>query len=154
MPSLEKIFADIPTQQGYMARNISNASYGKAMSYVPIISGFLASTIYTTTGEVVTLGATAPYAYEVEHGIPATVAEGDYIATVKRHRRKTKAGRVLVKAHKKVYKGGKPIMYGGRWVTQKTTEGRPGQFFLKRALEEAITDSIEDYLSSLGATRV
>lgn len=152
--TIQEVIDNVNAQSNYLGRNISNAAYQRASNYVPIITGFLHDSIESQAqGNIVTLNAWAPYAYEVEFGIPGQEITGPYQAVTKAHKRKTATGTKKIRRHTKVYQGQKPVKVGDRWITVSSSEGRQGKFFLKRALEESIGEAIDILITTVGGRR-
>ena len=144
----------IDTLNQRLSRDMGKAAFAKARQTCPVQTGDLYDSLYvniTRTG--FELGATVSYASDVEEGTPPVTVAGSYTGKWKRHKRRTKNGTTTVRGHTKTFKGKKPVKVGGQWRTLSSSPGREGTFFMKKALEAAIEETIEKGLQSLGASK-
>ena len=147
--------------QKRLPRDIGNAALSKARQTCPVQSGDLFRSLYVniTVGGV-ELGATVPYASDVEEGTQPVMVAGSYTGKWKRHKRRTKFGTTTVRGHTKTFEGKKPVEISGEtqrsaqeWRTRGATSGRTGIFFMRKAMDYAMKEGIERFLESLGATK-
>ena len=106
------------------------------------------------------LGATVPYASDVEEGTQPVMISGSYTGKWKRHKRKTKNGTTTVRGHTKTFSGKKPVEISGaaerssqEWRTRGVTSGREGTFFMKKAVDSSMKEVLEKFMASIGATK-
>ena len=121
-------------------KDAGTAALAIAKAKCPIQSGDLYNSLYveiTSTGFI--LGATVPYASDVEEGREAELISGTYKTTRKRHTRTSKNGvRFKVAAHSITYNGSRPIQFGTEWATVSEVIRREGTHFMENASMEAI----------------
>ena len=128
--------------------------YTKAQSNVPVVTGQLkASGNYTPYQDGFGVMYTAPYAEDVEFGVNGRKATAaldtglsGHHAMIPRHTRRTKKGKVSVKAHVKRFIGSKPVrLKDGTWKTFNLgaeTLVFKGRHFLGNALEEVFGERL------------
>ena len=147
--------------QKRLPRDIGNAALSKARQTCPVQSGDLFRSLYVniTVGGV-ELGATVPYASDVEEGTQPVMVAGSYTGKWKRHKRRTKNGTTTVRGHTKTFEGKKPVLINGaversaqEWRTYGRTSGREGTFFMQKALESSVEEAMEKIMASIGATK-
>jgi hypothetical protein len=144
-----------------LPRDIGKAALNKAHDTCPIMSGDLYRSIYLDIkASGFTLGATVPYASDVEEGVEPVTVTGSYTSKTKRHKRKTKNGTTTIRGHTKTYKNQKPVEISGSaersaqvWRTRGLTSGREGTFFMQKALESSVEEVMEKFMASIGATK-
>jgi hypothetical protein len=144
-----------------LPRDIGNLALDKARQTCPVQSGELYRSLYVDINPSgFELGATAPYASDVEEGVEAVMIAGSYTGKWKRHKRRTKNGTTTVRGHTKTFEGKKPVLVNGEserskqeWRTRSANSGREGTFFMKKALESSIDEAIEKFMASIGATK-
>jgi hypothetical protein len=144
-----------------LPRDMGKAALDKARQTCPVQSGDLYRSLYVdikTSGFV--LGATVPYASDVEEGVEPVVVTGSYTSKTKRHKRKTKNGTTTIRGHTKTYKNQKPVEISGAadrsaqvWRTRGVASGREGTFFMQKALESSVEEVMEKFMASIGATK-
>jgi len=145
----------VSTLKQRLPRDIGNAALDKARNTCPIQTGELYRSLYVEI-DGFELGATVPYASDIEEGTPPVMVAGSYTGKWKRHRRRTKNGITTIRGHTKTFQGKKPVLINpttNEWRTQGVSAGRPGTFFMKKALEASIKEQLEKVLESLGATK-
>ena len=144
-----------------LPRDMGKATLDKARQTCPVQSGDLYRSLYVDikTASFV-LGATVPYASDVEEGTEPVMVAGSYTGKWKRHKRKTKNGTIIVRGHTKTFEGKKPVLINGaversaqEWRTRGATSGREGTFFMKKALESSVEEVMEKFMASIGATK-
>ena len=144
-----------------LPRDIGNTALNKAYETCPVQSGDLYRSLYLDiTASGFTLGATVPYASDVEEGVEPVTVTGSYTSKTKRHKRKTKNGTTTIRGHTKTYKNQKPVEISGAadrsaqvWRTRGLTSGREGTFFMQKALESSVEEVMEKFMASIGATK-
>ena len=151
----------IEVLQKRLPRDIGNAALGKARNTCPIQSGDLYRSLYVDIqSDGFELGATVPYASDVEEGTPAVSVSGSYTGKWKRHKRRTKNGTTIVRGHTKTFEDKKPVEQSGEtnrnaqiWRTRSATARREGTFFMKNAVESSVVESVNKIMASIGATK-
>ena len=151
----------IEALQKRLPRDIGNAALAKARQTCPVQSGELYRSLYVDIqSDGFELGATVPYASDVEEGTPAVSVSGSYTGKWKRHKRRTKNGTTLVRGHTKTFEGKKPVEQSGEtnpnaqiWRTRSATARREGTFFMKNAVESSVVESVKKIMASIGATQ-
>jgi len=144
-----------------LPREIGKSAFAKAKDTCPVQSGDLFRSIYMDVNhDGFELGATVPYASDVEEGTQAVMISGSYTGKWKRHKRKTKNGTTTVRGHKKTFSGKKPVEISGaversaqEWRTRGVTSGRVGTFFMKKAVDSSMKEVLEKFMASIGATK-
>ena len=144
-----------------LPRDIGNLALSKSRDTCPIISGDLFRSLYVDIKkDAFELGATAPYASDVEQGTQSVMVAGSYTGKWKRHKRRTKFGTTTVRGHTKTFEGKKPVLINGEsersaqeWRTYGRTSGREGTFFMQKALESSVEEAMEKIMASIGATK-
>ena len=147
----------IEALQKRLPRDIGNAALAKARQTCPVQSGDLYRSLYVDIqSDGFELGATVPYASDVEEGTPAVSVSGSYTGKWKRHKRRTKNGTTIVRGHTKTFEDKKPVEQSGEtnrnaqiWRTRSATARREGTFFMKNAVESSVVEMLE----SIGATK-
>ena len=149
--SLKQVMATLTTR---LNRDIGNAALAKSRETCPMQTGDLFRSLYVDiNAEGFELGATVPYASDVEEGTPPVNVGGSWTGKWKRHKRHTKNVTTTIGGHTKTFKGKKPVNVNGQWLTLSSSPGREGIFFMKNAMEAAIEENIEKVLQSLGASK-
>jgi len=151
----------IEVLQKRLPRDIGNAALAKARQTCPVQSGELYRSLYVDIqSDGFELGATVPYASDVEEGTPAVSVSGSYTGKWKRHKRRTKNGTTIVRGHTKTFEGKKPVEQSGEtnrnaqiWRTRSATARREGTFFMKDAVESSVAEVVEKIMASIGATK-
>jgi len=151
----------IEVLQKRLPRDIGNAALAKARQTCPVQSGDLYRSLYVDIqSDGFELGATVPYASDVEEGTQAVTVSGSYTGKWKRHKRRTKNGTTLVRGHTKTFEGKKPVEQSGEtnrnaqiWRTRSATARREGTFFMKNAVESSVAEVVEKIMASIGATK-
>jgi hypothetical protein len=144
-----------------LPRDIGKLALDKARQTCPVQSGELYRSLYVDINSSgFEFGATVPYASDVEEGTQPVMVAGSYTGKWKRHKRRTKNGTTIIRGHTKTFEGKKPVLINGasaksaqEWRTRGATSGREGTFFMKKALESSIEESIEKFMASIGATK-
>jgi len=144
-----------------LPRDIGNAALEKARQTCPVQSGDLYRSLYVDIkSDGFELGATVPYASDVEEGTQSVMIAGSYTGKWKRHKRRTKNGTTTVRGHTKTFEGKKPVLINGEversaqeWRTRGATSGREGTFFMKKAVESSAVEVINKFMASIGATK-
>ena len=127
----------------------------------PVQSGDLLPSLYTErTQSSVTLGSPLDYAEGVENGRPEVNVSGTYVSKVRRHKRRTKRGKVTVRAHTKTFNNMKPVLISGDqsgedtegvgqssranqvWRTLSSSPGTEGTHFMQNALNKAGAETL------------
>ena len=111
---------------------------------VPVITGKLQrSGSYQGSFNGFKITYNTDYAKDVEFGREAKTQTEPWEQVVPAHVRRTKKGRVRVKAHTKQYTSGKPVlMPDGQWKTFNTTKAIKGKHFLTGAMDEIFTKAL------------
>ena len=156
--SLKQVLAVIKDR---LPRDIGNLALAKARDTCPVQSGDLYRSLYVTiNNNGFELGATVPYASDVEEGVEPVMIAGSYTGKWKRHKRRTKNGTTTVRGHTKTFDGKKPVLINGasersaqEWRTYGRTSGREGTFFMQKALESSVEEAMEKIMASIGATK-
>ena len=149
------------TLSARLPRDIGNAALAKARQTCPVQTGDLYRSLYVDIkSDGFELGATVPYASDVEEGTPAVSVSGSYTGKWKRHKRRTKNGTTIVRGHTKTFEGKKPVELSGEtkrnaqiWRTRSATARREGTFFMKDAVESSVAEVVEKIMASIGATK-
>ena len=147
--------------QKRLPRDIGNLALAKARDTCPVQSGDLYRSLYVTiNNNGFELGATVPYASDVEEGVAPVMIAGSYTGKWKRHKRRTKNGTTIVRGHTKTFEGKKPVLVNGalerskqEWRTRGVTSGREGIFFMKNAVESSVAEAMDKFMASIGATK-
>jgi len=146
---VETLFKRLP-------RDIGNATLARARDTCPIQTGELFRSLYVNINtDGFELGATVPYASDVEEGTPAINVSGKYVSKIKSHKRKTKNGTTTVKGHTKTFEGNKPTLVNpttNEWRTIGSSPGKKGTFFMHNAVKDSLAEQLEKTLRSLGGT--
>ena len=137
-----------------LPRDIGNAALDKARNTCPMQTGDLYRSLYVEINtDGFKLGATAPYASDVEEGTEPVTVGGSWTGKWKRHKRHTKNGTTTIGGHTKTFKGKKPVNVNGQWRTLSSSPGRTGTFFMKNALESSMDEAMDKIMASIGATK-
>ena len=154
-----------------LPKHCSKAALQKARKNCPINTGELYDSLYVDiTKKGFILGASADHADEVENGRDEIIVPGTYVAKIKRHKRKTKNGKIIVRAHVKKYTGMKPVLINAAdqegedtegtatstrsaqvWRTLRSQPAREGIYFMRDAADEAVVEGLKALFKSLGA---
>lgn len=153
--SISSLMTDLSKR---LPRNIGEAALGKAQATCPIQTGDLYSSLYiNVSGQTVELGASVPYAPDIEFGRDAVVVGGQWKGKWKRHKRQNKnGGTTTVRGHVKTFNKKKPVLISpstNEWRTLGNSPAREGTFFMQKALEAAIAEAIEKELRYIGAKK-
>ena len=110
---------------------LGRVALANAKATCPVQSGDLLNSLYTnSTKNSVTLGSPLDYAEHIEEGRPQVNVSGTYVSKVKRHKRRTKRGKVTVRAHTKTFQNMKPVLLSGEAgkddATWRTLSSSPG----------------------------
>jgi len=137
-----------------LPRDIGNAALAKSRDTCPVQTGDLYRSLYVNiASDGFELGATVPYASDVEEGTTPVNVGGSWTGKWKRHKRQTKNGTTTITGHTKTFKGKKPVNVNGQWRTLSSSPGRTGTFFMKNALESSIDEAMAEIMASIGATK-
>jgi len=134
-----------------LPRDIGNDSLNRAQNTCPVQTGELFRSLYVKINtDGFKLGATVPYASDVERGTQPVNVGGSWTGKWKRHKRHTKNGTTTIAGHTKTFKGKKPVNVNGQWRTLSSSPGREGTFFMKNAVSEALSKGLKKALRSMG----
>ena len=144
-----------------LPREIGKTALAKARDTCPIQTGDLYRSLYVDiNNNGFELGATVPYAADVEEGTQSVMIAGSYTGKWKRHKRKTKNGTTTIRGHTKTFDNKKPVLMNGaversaqEWRTRGNSSGRAGTFFMKKALESSVEEVMDKFMASIGATK-
>ena len=137
-----------------LPRDIGNAALAKAQNTCPVQTGDLFRSLYVKINtEGFELGATVPYASDIEEGTQPVMITGSWTGKWKRHKRQTKNGTTTIGGHTKTFKAKKPVYVNGQWKTLSSSSGREGTFFIKNALESSMDEAMAKVMASIGATK-
>ena len=116
---------------------------------VPVMTGALkASGRVRTFSNGFEIQYTTAYARDVEFGrTDGSAVQKPWVQNVPAHVRRTKNGRVRVKAHQKEYTSGKPVqMPDGSWRVFTASPQTAARLFLTKAVEEILTPAFSQNL--------
>ena len=148
-----------------LLKRLEKVALANAKQTCPVASGDLLNSLYVSrTAKGVTLGSPLEYAEQIENGRPQIDVSGTYVSKVKRHKRRTKRGKVTVRAHTKTFQNMKPVLISGDesgedtegvgqstranqvWRTLSSSPGTEGTQFMQKALDYARTEVIGDHV--------
>ena len=148
-----------------ISQRVEKVALAEARRTCPVQSGDLLASLYTENrGDSIVLGSPLDYAEEIENGRPQIDVSGTYVSKVKRHKRRTKRGKVTVRANTKTFQNMKPVLISGDesgedtegvgqstranqvWRTLSSSPGTEGTQFMQKALDYARTEVIGDHV--------
>ena len=146
-----------------LLKRLEKVALANAKQTCPVASGDLLNSLYVSrTAKGVTLGSPLEYAEQIENGRPQIDVSGTYVSKVKRHKRRTKRGKVTVRAHTKTFQNMKPVQISGDesgedtevvgqstranqvWRTLSSSPAIEGTHFMANALETAKAEVFKD----------
>ena len=144
-----------PTQQQALEdlitssfKSLGSSIFAESQRRVPVVTGALkasGSIAFDTNG--FSIEYDAPYARSVESGgrySKGAVDDQPWTQEVPSHWRKTKKGRVRVKAHTKNYATGKPVkMEDGTWRTFTIKSVSRGKHFLSGSIRSYLNGALQ-----------
>ena len=119
--------------------------FKESQKNVPVLTGKLkASGVKRVLPNGFEIQYTTDYARDVEFGRKGgEVSQEPWIQNVPTHIRRTKNGRVRVKAHQKEYTSGKPMkMPDGSWRVFKASPQTVARLYLTKAMEDILTPAL------------